>query len=602
MSAVTAGWLRLLLQLWSCLSARRQRQFVLLLGLILISAFAEVFALGAVLPFLGILIAPEKVFHYSLVARLVKFWGITAPTQLILPLTVMFTAAALLAGGIRLLLLWVSTRLAFATGSDFSIEVYRRTLYQPYRAHLALSSSEVISGITNKVADTVTALNQFLLLISWMVLLLSVIVTLLIINPTVALFAIVSLGGSYGAITWAARRRLRRNSQRIATEQTQMIKALQEGLGGIRDVLLDGTQPLYCDVYRRADQPLRRAQGFNIFIGGSPRPIMEAFGMIVIAALAYSLSRKPSGVATALPLLGTLALGAQRLLPALQQSYGAWVTIAGSQAALAKIVELLHQPVPAEMLQPSPDPLALRETIAFSHVRFRYTSDGPWVLDDLSFAIERGSRVGFVGATGSGKTTALDVLMGLLPPTEGDLLVDGEAISGPRVRGWQRSIAHVPQSIYLADKTIAENIAFGVPRANIDLERVKMAARQAQLTEFIDSCREGYDARVGERGVRLSGGQRQRVGIARALYRQASVLVFDEATSALDNVTEQSVMEAISSLGRDLTIVLIAHRLTTIQRCDLIFELERGRLVAQGSYEQLIGSSPSFRRMARAVA
>ncbi len=343
--------------------------------------------------------------------------------------------------------------------------------------------------------------------------------------------------------------------------------------------------------------------GFNIFIGGSPRPIMEAFGMIVIAALAYGLSRKPSGVATALPLLGTLALGAQRLLPALQQSYSAWVTIAGCQAALATTIELLRQPLPAEMLQPSPEPLAMREAISFRHVRFRYTSDGPWVLDDLNFAIKRGSRVGFVGSTGSGKTTTLDLLMGLLLlESEGDLLVDGEAISGARVRAWQRSIAHVPQSIYLADRTIAENIAFGVARANIDPERVAVAARQAQLTEFIDSCREGYDTRVGERGVRLSGGQRQRVGIARALYRQASVLVFDEAASALDNVTEQSVMDAISSLNRDLTIVLIAHRLTTIQRCDLIFELERGRLVAQGSYEQLIVSSPSFRRMARAVA
>jgi ATP-binding cassette, subfamily B, bacterial PglK len=235
-------------------------------------------------------------------------------------------------------------------------------------------------------------------------------------------------------------------------------------------------------------------------------------------------------------------------------------------------------------------------------VRFRYTNDGPWVLNDLNFIIRKGTRVGIVGSTGSGKSTTLDLLMGLLMPTEGELLVDNEPVIGTRVRAWQRSIAHVPQSIYLADTTLVENIAFGVPREAIDLERVKQAARQAQIAEFIESRPEGYNVSVGERGIRLSGGQRQRIGIARALYKQASVLVFDEATSALDNATEQSVMDAIGGLDRDLTIVLIAHRLTTVRRCDTVVELQHGRLVAQGTYEQLLECSPSFLSMVRAVA
>jgi ABC-type multidrug transport system fused ATPase/permease subunit len=234
-------------------------------------------------------------------------------------------------------------------------------------------------------------------------------------------------------------------------------------------------------------------------------------------------------------------------------------------------------------------------------VRFRYSADGPWVLDDLNLTIHKGSRVGLVGTTGSGKSTALDLLMGLLTPTEGEVLVDGQPVTGNSVRAWQRTIAHVPQSIYLTDTTLAENIAFGVPREAIDRERVKCAASQAQIADFIEGCTGGYDTVVGERGVRLSGGQRQRIGIARALYKQASVLVFDEATSALDNATEQSVMEAIGGLDRELTIVLIAHRLTTVRRCDIIVELEHGRVVAQGTYDQLLQSSPSFRGMARAV-
>jgi ATP-binding cassette subfamily B protein len=572
------------------------------MGLMLVSAFAEVVSLGAVLPFLGILVAPEHVFSHPIVADVALAWGITSADQLVLPLTVAFAAAALIAGAIRILLLWVSTRLAYATGADLSVEVYRRTLYQPYRVHLARNSSEVISSITNKVNGvTFGVLLQLLILVSSTVLLVAIMLALIAIDPMVASVAAVGFGASYALITWMSRRRLHRNSQRIAHEQTQVVKALQEGLGGIRDVLLDGTQPVYCDIYRQADHPLRRAQGNNTFIGQSPRYIMEALGMVLIAVLAYALSRQAGGIATALPVLGALALGAQRLLPALQQIYSAWASIAGNHASLADTIALLDQPLPAELLQPAPAPLPFQDAIRFDAVRFRYTGDGPWVLDGLNLTIPKGARVGFVGSTGSGKSTTLDLLMGLLMPTEGELLVDGQPISGNRLRAWQRSIAHVPQSIYLADTTLAENIAFGVLPDTIDLDRVQLAARQAQIADFIESSPEGYQAYVGERGIRLSGGQRQRIGIARALYKQASVLVFDEATSALDNATEQSVMDAIEGLSSDLTILLIAHRLTTVRRCDTIVELEHGRVVAQGTYEQLLERSPSFRSMARAI-
>ncbi len=592
------GFPDLVVRLWRHLSRRRQRQFCLLMALMLLSAFAEVVSLGAVLPFIGILTAPDVVFNHPAVADVVRTWGVTSAEQLILPFTVAFAAAALIAGAIRILLVWVNSRLAFASGADFSMEVYRRTLYQPYSVHVARNSSEVIDGITNKVNGVVFGvLVPLLTLISSVVLLVVVTVALIAINPLVALTTTLCSGASYGLIAWIFRRRLNRNSQRIAYEQTQVIKALQEGLGGIRDVLLDGTQPAYCDVYRQADHPLRRAQGNNIFMGQSPRYLIEALGMMVIAGLAYGLGRQTGGVALALPVLGALALGAQRLLPALQQGYNAWAIIVGSHASVADTIGLLDQPLPVEALQPAPAPLLFQNSICFNAVRFRYGSDSPWVLDGLNLTISKGSRMGFVGGTGSGKSTTLDLLMGLLIPTEGELLVDGQPITGNRLRAWQRAIAHVPQSIFLADTSLAENIAFGVPRAAIDLQRVQQAARQAQIADFIESRAEGYNALVGERGIRLSGGQRQRIGIARALYKQASVLVFDEATSALDNVTEQSVMDAIEGLDRDLTVLLIAHRLTTVRRCDAIVEVEHGQVVAQGSYKQLLECSPSFRRM-----
>ena len=595
------GIYSLLIRLWLHFSRRRQYQFIIVLGLMLASALAEVVSLGAVLPFLGILIAPEKVFGYPRVAGFAQAWGITSAAELVLPLTVAFAVAALAAGAIRMLLLWVSMRLTYASGSDLSLEVYRRTLYQPYRVHMARNSSAVIDGIGNKVGIATNVLMSVLTLISSAVLLVAVTLALLAIDTVVAGVAMAGFGAGYALITWLSRRRLRRNSERIARESTQVLKALQEGLGGIRDVLLDGTQPLYCSIYHKSQVQLMLMHGDNLFIESSPRYAVEALAMVLIAGLAYGLSRQAEGVASALPVLGALAVGAQRLLPALQQSYAAWASIAGKQASLADALELLDQPLPAEVHQPVPAPLSFQDSLRFDAVRFRYSSDGPWVLDNLNLAISKGARIGFVGSTGSGKSTMLDLLMGLLDPTQGQILVDHQPITGERRRAWQQSIAHVPQSIYLADITLAENIAFGVPVEQINLDRVRQAAYQAQLAEFIESGPEGYHALVGERGIRLSGGQRQRIGIARALYKQATVLVFDEATSALDNATEQAVMEAIENLNRDLTLLIIAHRLTTVQRCDTIVELEHGRIVAQGTYEQLLAHSPSFRSMAMAA-
>lgn len=572
---------------------------MLLVGLMFVSVFAEILTLGAVLPFIAVLAAPDLVFQHSLASDVVQFLGINSADELVLPLTVGFVAAALLSGAVRMGLAWASTRFTFSVGSELSIEIYRRTLYQPYQVHIARSSSEVISGITNKVGNTMLGtLLPFVTLLSSLLLMTAIMLTLVTVNPQVALIAAGGFGASYGLITWFTRRKLLTNGERIAREHTQVVKALQEGLGGIRDVLLDGTQPVYCSTYKLADRPLRLAQGRNVFIAQSPRYAMEAFGIVLIASLAYGLSLRSGGIAAALPVLGALALGAQRMLPALQQGYAAWATMVGSQSLLADTIELLDQPMPEESDQPPPAPLDFKRSIRFDKVHFRYNDDAPWVLSGLSLTIAKGSRVGFVGGTGSGKSTTMDLLMGLLKPTEGVILVDERPLVGEAVRAWQRTIAHVPQSIFLADATLAENIAFGVPRHAIDMERVRFAAEQAQLAEFIESRSEGYGAYVGERGVRLSGGQRQRIGIARALYKQASVLVLDEATSALDNVTEQSVMDAIENLDRGLTILLIAHRLTTVRRCDTIVELDRGHVVAQGTYDELLQSSSSFRRMA----
>ena len=555
----------------------------------IIASLSEIISIGAVLPFLGALTAPEQVYQHPLMQSIIQILGLTEPSQLILPLTIFFIIAVLLAGSIRLTLLYVMTRLSFATGADLSISIYRRTLYQEYTVHVSRNSSEVINSIITKTNIVINGvLTQVLTFISSTTLLIGIMGALFAINISVALSASIGFGLLYWLVIRYTKNQLKDNSQIIADQSTQMIKSLQEGLGGIRDLLIDGTQQFYCQLYRSADLPLRRASGNNLFISGSPRYALEAIGMTLIAGLAYVMTQQEGGMVTAIPVLGALALGAQRLLPALQQAYGAYSTIKGSNSSLKDVLDLLGQPLPVYADQPLPKPIPFERELKLTELNFRYTEDSPWVLKNINLSLKKGARIGFIGVTGSGKSTLIDIIMGLLPPTNGKLMIDQQPINSQNCRAWQAHIAHVPQNIYLSDSTIEENIAFGIAKEEIDHQRVKKAAQQAQIAELIEEWKEGYQTFVGERGVRLSGGQRQRIGIARALYKKANVLIFDEATSALDNETEWEVMKAIEEIGEEITVLIIAHRLTTLKGCDKIVKLGKKYTVHVGNYQEMI--------------
>lgn len=569
-------------------------QFGILLLLMIVASFAEIISIGAVLPFLGVLTAPERVFGHQLAQPIIQLLSLTAPKQLLPPLTIAFAIAALFSGSMRLVLLWAQTRLSHAIGADFSISIYRRTLYQPYAIHVARNSSEVTAGISAKASTVVyQILLPVLTIFSSSLMLFAILVALVAIEPVVAFSAFVGFSAIYILVILLTKKRLAQNGQRISDEQNQVFKALQEGLGGIRDVLIDGTQATFCNIYRNADLPLRRAVANVQIISGVPRYGIEALGMVLIAVLAFSLSDRSDGIAGAIPVLGALALGAQRLLPVLQQAYSSWTSMRGGQASLSDALDLLDQPLPAHADAPLPAPIPFQHRITLNKLSFRYASHAPWVLHGLDITLLKGSRTGFIGATGSGKSTLLDILMGLLPPTEGSLAIDGVVISPHNYRAWQMHIAHVPQAIFLADTTIAENIAFGVPPDQIDYGRVRQAAQKAQIAQTIETWEKQYKTQVGERGVRLSGGQRQRIGIARALYKKANVIVFDEATSALDNDTERAVMHAIESLGDELTVVIIAHRLSTLKNCTQVIELADGKVKRSGTYQEIVGTAAS---------
>ena len=586
----------MLIRLFKHISRQRRYQFAGLVLLTVISSFAEVISLGAVVPFIGIITQPETVFKTPIVSRIAIYFGINSAHELILPLTFSFIAAAVLAGAMRLLLLWIGIRLANATGADLSTEVYRRTLYQPYRVHIDRSSSEIIAGITQKVATATSLLLSLVTVLTSIVLFIAIFVTLILIDPLIATLAMLIFGASYGCIVYKTRQRLRRNSESIALQQTQVIKILQEGLGSIRDVLLDGSQLVYCNTYQKSIRQLQYATGENSYITIAPRYVMETLGLVLTGVFVCIISgNEVGGVSGALPVLGALALGAQRLLPLLQLIYCNWTFVIGSQASLKDVLDLLEQPLPENAKQDQIKQLDFQRSIRFENVSFKYGVDLPLVLKQINFTIPKGGRIGIVGSTGSGKSTVLDLLMLLLKPTHGKILIDDCAIGDEVCQAWQKNIAHVPQSIYLADATLAENIAFGIPFDQIDFHRVKLAASQAQLSEFIENKPKSYYELVGERGVRLSGGQRQRIGIARALYKQANVLIFDEATSALDNGTECDVMRAIEDLGNHLTICMVAHRLTTLEKCDQIIEFRGGMVHHIGDYQSVVQGSKSTR-------
>lgn len=558
----------------------------------IIASFMEAISISAVLPFIGVLSNPEKVFAHPSAQFFIDFLGIKSQEELLLPFTVTFCILIFVGITMRLLLLWAQNRLGYGTSASFSNSIYIRTLYQPYSVHVSRNSSEVISGITNKASAILEYLLKPLMnLVASIVTIVAIIITLFTINPMVALVTFLGFGFLYASIILMVKKQLSENSIVLSRESVQMVKALQEGLGGIRDVLIDGTQETYANIFNKAQGKYNKSAANNQIVGNSPRLIVEFLGIFFICVIAYQLVLNGEGFISAIPTLAALALGAQRLLPALQNFYFNWTSLKSGQDSVVDGLEFLEQPFPEHAHKINPSPITFEKSIKLENLSFKYNQDSAIVLKDLNLTLEKGKRYGFVGTTGCGKSTLLDVIMGLLVPTKGQLKIDDEVIDIHNYRSWQVILAHVPQAIYLSDTSLAENIAFGIEVDKIDMKRVKEAAQKAQIAETIEALPQKYHTFVGERGIRLSGGQRQRIGIARALYKNAQVIVFDEATSALDNDTELAVMEGIEQLADDLTILIVAHRVSTLKRCDKIFRMDKGEVVEEGVYEEMVGQS-----------
>lgn len=572
---------------WQLLSRRRRRQAGLLLLLMIISTIVEVASVGAVLPFLGVLIDPARVFNHPIAAPVIALLGVSSPSELVWPVTVIFCAAAVLAMTVRQALILAQVRFGAALAIEFSVSAYRKTLFQSYAVHVARNSSDVIAGVSKAGDIGATLVTPFLLMASSAFLIMTILGMLIWIRPMLALGLFFGFGLIYTAVTLLTRRMLASEGAVISADSGRMIKALQEGLGGIRDVLIDGSQAAYVALYQGAAARMQRSSANIQIIGQSPRYLVEGVGTVLIAVVAFIIARGSGGLNDAIPILGGLAMGSQRILPAMQLAYSSITYLQARAPIIADGLDLLEQPLPPQALLPPAEPIPFESELRFRSVSFRYAPTLPDVLDGIDLEIRKGEMIGLIGSTGSGKSTLIDLVMGLIEPSSGQILIDGVPLDSETRRGWQRHIAHVPQSIFLADATIAENIALGQELSQIDFRRVKEAAQRAQIANAIESWKNGYDTVVGERGVRLSGGQRQRIGIARALYRNADVIILDEATSALDNATESMVMESIEAVGGQATVILIAHRITTLRSCDRIIDLEGGRVRRICTYAQI---------------
>jgi ABC-type multidrug transport system fused ATPase/permease subunit len=593
-----------LIQLWNLLEPRQKRRLVLLQFVSIFMAFSTVFGIAAVMPFFAVLGDPGIVERNEWLGWIWELLGRPEYGRFVTLLGIGLVASIALSGTFNLLGALAMTRFCFWVGNDFQVLLFSEYLQRDYLFHARTNSARLVNNTVQQVGWVLSGILQTgIVLVTSLLQILAIVAAIVVVNPRIAIGAAVLLGGAYALIYLLVRKRLLFYGEITAEQQAKQLKTLNEGFGGIKEITLLGTGNMFRRSFEKGCWRISRTQANAQVISQSPRFLLETLSVAGLVVTSLVLAVNTENLGGTMAQLTFLALATYRLLPALQGVFKSIATMRLRRAAFKRVADDIRQGREREAMESASAAVAPwhdrpRRSIRFEGLTFHYEAGGRPVLDGVDLEIPAGSTVAFVGASGSGKTTAIDVLLGLLTPDDGRLVVDGEEIVAERRRAWQGCLAYVPQQIFLTDGTIGENIAFGIDRRRIDRDRVTRCAEMASLGPLLDELEAGLDTVIGERGVRLSGGQRQRIGIARALYRDAKVIVFDEATSALDGITEQEVMRSIDALHGERTVVLIAHRLTTVRNADIIFELEHGRIVRQGTYDELLATSDRFRKMA----
>lgn len=587
------------------LNRREQRMFYILMVWMVVVAGAQVFGISALLVLLRVLSEPSLIQENAYLSVLYNYLGF--PDTFLFQI---FLAAATFVAMILSLIIkaggsYTTIRFGSMLGFTLSSRLLQSYLHQPYTWFLNRNSADISKNVLQEVEQVV---NQVIIpglkMLSSLLLATAIIVFLLSVDPVVAILSAALISGGYLAVYLSLRGIILRLGAGILADNKERFRVTQEVVGGFKEVKLMGLEDSYVRQFNHPAERRARRIAISQVINSMPRYALEAltFGIMIIIVLIL-LVRNDGNLAGAIPVLGVFAFSIMRLVPALQEIYFGFAQIRNGQAVLDHIYADHAEALSMVKGRPSPSPASHRITITsdleLNDVSYAYPAAEKTALHDLSLRITANTTIGIVGGTGAGKTTVIDLVLGLLTPDAGEIRVDGTPITLENVRSWQRMLGYVPQNIYLIDDTVAANIAFGVPRNKIDVDAIERAAKIAALHEFVmQEMPDGYQTVVGERGVRLSGGQRQRIGIARALYHDPSLLIMDEATSALDNITERAVMDAVQNIRADKTIILIAHRLSTVRNCDTIFLLEKGRIAASGNYDELVAGSETFRKMA----
>ncbi|MDI5921865.1 ABC transporter ATP-binding protein [Halomonas sp. LR5S13] len=589
-------------RLWKLLTVEQRKKLLGLQVLVVLMAFAEVVGIAAIGPFMAVVGDISRLEGDGTLAQLYQTSGLETPRQFLFWLGVSVMIALAGATALSIYVTWRLALYAQQIGAELSIRLFKHYMQQPWLFHASGSSSQLTSKIAQEATRVTDNVIQPLMKMNAKGVLAVVMVTgVFLFNPLVAVVGLLLFGTAYWGLFRTVRRRLARNGKTITTSNRLRFKLMNEGFGGIKDTLLLGRQNNFNQRFEVASRKMGQAKGVTSGLSQVPRYAMEllAFGAIISLVL-YLLALYEGNLGNILPVLSIYAMAGFKLLPAFQQIYASLAKIKGNIASFDTMEEDLasSQHVTQDLLAAEAGKLSLRQSITLDNIHFSYPEKEEKALTGLTLEVPVNKVIGLVGASGSGKSTAIDILLGLIMPQEGALKVDGQPLSGRALRAWQNSVGFVSQSIFLADASIRENIAFGLPPEEIDDESVRRAAQMAHLDELLESLPHGLETSVGERGIQLSGGQRQRIGIARALYDDANVLVFDEATSSLDGLTEKMVMDAIHNFAGQKTIIMIAHRLATVKKCDWIFLLDAGQVLDEGTYRELSERNTIFKRMA----
>jgi len=570
-----------------------------LLIMIILMALLDVIGVASILPFMAVLTNPsiiETNLILNAMFQFSKIFGVENSRQFLFALGILVFLMLVSSLTFKALTTYVQVRFVLMREYSIGRRLVEGYLHQPYSWFLNHHSADLGKTILSEVGQVIgLGLSQMMELIAKGIVAIALITLLIIINPKLALIVGLSLAGMYLLIFYFIRGYLKRIGSKRLKNNKLRFTTVSEAFGAAKEVKVGGLEQTYIKSFSDSAKIFAQSQASSQIVSQLPRFILEAIGFGGILLIILYMMSQTGNFNTALPIISLYVFTGYRLMPALQQIYSSFTQLTFVGPSLDKLTSDIKNLKPFNENQDK-GVLSLNKAITLKNIHYEYPNASRTALKNINLSILAKSTVGIVGATGSGKTTTVDIILGLLEPQKGTLEVDGKVVTQHNSRSWQRSIGYVPQHIYLSDDTIAANIAFGVEPQDIDLAAVEKSAKIANLHNFlIDELPEQYQTTVGERGVRLSGGQRQRIGIARALYYNPNILILDEATSALDSQTEKVVMEALNNLKKKITIIIIAHRLATIKECDKIFLLEKGQIKNEGTFEELKNINEKFR-------